>query len=40
MKEIWIDLELNFESYEFYNFQGFFSGFFYFIFDLKPFLSK
>ena len=24
MKEIWINLELYFESYEFYNFQGFF----------------
>ena len=24
MKEIWINFELYFESYEFYNFQGFF----------------
>ena len=24
MKEIWINLELYFESYELYNFQGFF----------------
>ena len=35
MKEIWIDLELKFESYEFYNFQGFFSGFFLFYFRFK-----
>ena len=27
MKEIWINLELYFESYEFYNFQGFFQIF-------------
>ena len=27
MKEIWIDLELYFESYEFSNFQGFFQIF-------------
>ena len=37
MKEIWINLELYFESYEFYNFKGFFSDFSNFIFDLKPF---
>ena len=40
MKEIWINLELYFESYEFYKFQGFFPDFSDFIFDLKPFLKK
>ena len=40
MKEIWINLELYFESYEFYHFQGFFSDFSDFIFDLKLFLNK
>ena len=40
MKEIWINLELYFESYEFYNFSGIFRDFSDFIFDLKPFKKK
>ena len=40
MKEIWNNLELHFESYEFYNFQGFFLDFSDFIFDFKPLLNK
>ena len=40
MKEIWINLELYFESYEFYNFQGFFLDFFDFIFNFKPLLNN
>ena len=40
MKEIWINLELYFESYEFYNFQGFFPDFSDFIFDFKSLLNK
>ena len=35
MKEIWINLEFYFESYDFYNFKGFFMDFSDFIFDLK-----
>ena len=35
MKEIWINLELYFESYDFYNFKGFFRIFYEFIFDLN-----
>ena len=35
MKEIWINLELYFESYGFYNFRDFFRIFSDFIFDLK-----
>ena len=35
MKQIWINLELNFGSYEFSNFKGFFSNFseFFYIFN-------
>ena len=33
MKEIWINLELYFESYEFSNFRDFFPDFSEFIFD-------
>ena len=35
MKEIWINLELYFQSYDFYKFEGFFPDFSDFIFDLK-----
>ena len=35
MKEIWINLELYFESYELSNFLGIFLDFFEFIFDFK-----
>ena len=37
MKEIWINLEFYFESYDFYKFEGFFPDFSDFIFDLKEF---
>ena len=35
MKEIWMNLELYFESYDFYNFLGIFLDFSDFIFELK-----
>ena len=38
-KQIWIDLELYFESYEFYNFLGFFWNFSEFIWFLFRFLN-
>ena len=40
MKEIWINLELHIESYEFYNFQGFFRIFLNYISIFKTFLNK
>ena len=40
MKEIWINLELHIESYEFYNFQGFFWIFLNYISIFKTFLNK
>ena len=40
MKKIWINLELYFKRYDFYNFLGFFWIFSDFIFDFKPFLNK
>ena len=43
MKEIWINLELYFKRYDFYNFSDFFCifpDFSIFIFYLKPFLKK
>ena len=35
MKEIWINLELYFKRYDFYNFLGIFPDFHYFNFDLN-----
>ena len=35
MKEIWINLELYFKRYDFYNFRDFFWIFFWFNFDLN-----